>query len=129
MNYSLVYSKTTRAQVRSLHPLIKSRIKEKIELLKRNPYAGKYLQRELSVYCSLRVKRYRIIYKVKESDRKIEIHFIGPRKDIYELFKEKLENDPIWPDGVQESADKWGDFPTAEELRNSQGTDTEREPM
>ena len=93
MNFSLVYSKTTRDQIRSIHPLIKPLIREKIEVLRDNPYLGKNLQRELSGYYSLRVKRYRVIYKIKESDTKIEIHFVGHRKDIYELFREKVEKD------------------------------------
>lgn len=129
MKYSLIYSKTTRNQVKSLHPLIKAHIREKIELLKHNPYAGKYLQRELSAYCSLRVKRYRVIYRIKEDKRKIEIYFIGPRKDIYELFMEKLENDQIRPDSVNESADTWEDVPQVEKIRNNRDTDIGQEPM
>jgi mRNA interferase RelE/StbE len=93
LNYSLLYSETSRDQVRSIHPLIKPFIRERIEVLRENPYLGKNLQRELSGYYSLRVKRYRVIYKIKESDYKIEIHFVGHRKDIYELFREKVEKD------------------------------------
>jgi len=109
--------------------LLKSRIREKIELLRPNPYTGKYLQRELSAYCSLRIKRYRVIYKIDEANRKIEIHFIGPRKDIYELFREKLTNSNSWPDSIKESTDIWGDIPDASDLRKNQGTDISREQL
>ena len=61
------------------------------ESLMENPNSDKNLQRELSGYYSLKVKRYRIIYKIMESDYKIEIHFIGHRKNIYELFREQVE--------------------------------------
>jgi len=36
----------------------------------------------------MRAKRFRIIYKIKDNDQKVEIHYVGHRKDIYELFKE-----------------------------------------
>jgi len=109
--------------------LLKSRIREKIELLRSNPYTGKYLQKELSAFCSLRVKRYRVIYKIDEDNRKIEIHFIGPRKDIYELFRERLTNSTSWPDSVREPTDIWEDVPNASELRKNQGIDIEREQL
>jgi mRNA interferase RelE/StbE len=93
LNYSLIYSRTSRDQARSLHPLIKPYIRVRIETLREDPYLGKNLQRELSGYYSLRVKRHRVIYKIKESNNQIEIHFIGHRKGIYQLFREKVEKD------------------------------------
>ena len=30
-------------------------------------------------------------YKVKDSDQIVEIHYVGHRKDIYELFKEAID--------------------------------------
>jgi len=44
-------------------------------------------KREKKNYFSLRARRFRIIYMVKESTKTIEIHYVGHRKDIYELFK------------------------------------------
>ena len=93
LEYSLIYSRTSRDQARSLHPLIKPYIRARIAALRENPYLGKNLQRELSGYYSLRVKRHRIIYKIKASNYQIEIHFIGHRKDIYQLFREKVEKE------------------------------------
>jgi len=129
LKFTLVYSRTTRVQIRALHPMLKSRIREKVELLRHNPYAGKYLQRELSAYFSLRVKRYRFIYKIDQENRKIGIHFIGPRNDIYELFREQLTDRTYWSDSVKESSDLWEDIPDASELRKNQGTDVEREQL
>ena len=91
MAYQLLYSETSRMQIRKLHPRIKSAVKSKIEKLQENPYSGKWLERELSGYLSVRTKRFRVVYKVKDSDQIVEIHYVGHRKDIYELFKEAID--------------------------------------
>ncbi len=67
MEWKLFYSETAREQIRSLHPDLKTLIKSKTEALKENPFMGKFLERELSEYLSLRVKRFRIIYRTKVS--------------------------------------------------------------
>ena len=90
MSYQLLYSQTSMNQVRKLHPQIKSVVKAKIEQLRNNPFSGKWLEKELSGYLSLRARRFRVIYKIKDSDQTVEIHYVGHRKDIYELFKEAL---------------------------------------
>jgi mRNA interferase RelE/StbE len=88
--FRLLYSESCRKQIRNLPPQIKPAIKSRIEEIADNPLMGKLLERELSGYLSLRVHRYRIIYRVNESDRVIEVHFVGRRRDIYELFGEHL---------------------------------------
>ena len=90
MSYQLVYSETSRRQIRKLHPQIKSVVKSKIEKLRENPFSGKWLERELSGYLSMRAKRFRVIYKIRENEEAVEIHYVGHRKDIYELFKEAI---------------------------------------
>ncbi len=60
-------------------------------MLQENPYFGKGLEKELSGYLSIRARRFRVIYKINENDQAIEVHFIGHRKDIYQLFKEAIE--------------------------------------
>jgi mRNA interferase RelE/StbE len=90
MPYQLLYSETTRKQIKKLHPKIKAVVKTKIEKLQENPFSGKQLEKELSGYLSLRAKRFRIIYKIRDHNQTIEIHHIGHRKDIYELFKESI---------------------------------------
>ena len=93
MKYRLLYSETSRRQILRLHPQIKAAVKLQIKKLPENPFTGKLLEKELSGYLSLRTKRFRIIYKVKPDDRIVEIHYVGHRKDIYELFKENLERE------------------------------------
>jgi mRNA interferase RelE/StbE len=90
LNYSLLYSETSKRQVRRLHPDIKSHIKNKLEQISENPYLGKHLERELSGYLSFKSKRYRIIYRIREDEKLIEIHYVGHRKDIYELFSDEI---------------------------------------
>ena len=56
-----------------------------------NPFLGAPLILELSGIRSLHVSRYLVIYRIQEDDRVMEIHLVGPRKDIYEVFREFLE--------------------------------------
>lgn len=88
--FKLVYSATSRKQIKKLHPHLKPIVKAKIEQISDDPFIGKLLEKELSGYLSFRAKRFRIIYRVAEDTGTIEIHFIGHRKDIYELFGEQL---------------------------------------
>ncbi len=90
MSYQLLYSATLRKQIRKLHPQIKPVVKSKLEKLQENPFLGKWLEKQLSGYLSMRAKRFRIIYKIRNNEQTIEIHYVGHRKDIYELFKEVI---------------------------------------
>lgn len=87
--YRLVYSETSKNQVSKLHPELKSIIRSRLRAIKETPLAGKRLERELSGYRSLRAKRFRIIYKLNEPAKIIEVHYIGHRRDVYDLFAEK----------------------------------------
>jgi len=60
MSYQLLYSETSRNQIRKLHPQIKPVVKSKIEKLQENPFSGKWLEKELSGYLSLQAKRFRV---------------------------------------------------------------------
>jgi len=57
------------------------------------PFTGKWLEKEIAGYLSIRMKRFRIIYKINEDDRNVEIHHVGHRKDIYELFRDSISKD------------------------------------
>jgi mRNA interferase RelE/StbE len=89
--YQLLYSEISRNLIKKLHPQLKSVIKSKIELIRENPYIGKYLENELSGYLSFREKRYRIIYKIDEDNKTIQIHYVGHRRDVYELLNDHLK--------------------------------------
>jgi mRNA interferase RelE/StbE len=91
MEFRLVYSETVRDLIRKLHPDLKSIIRTRLKQIADNPYLGKPLVKELSGYYSLKAKRYRIIYKIQGASQEIQIHYLGYRKDIYQLFKEKKD--------------------------------------
>ena len=93
MAYHILYSETSRKQIRRLHPQIKSATKSSIERLQENPFTGKRLEKDISGYLSIRMKRFRIIYKINEDDHNVEIHHVGHRKDIYELFRDSISKD------------------------------------
>ena len=88
--FKLLYSETSRNQIKKLRPSLKPIVKAKIERISASPDIGKLLEKELSGYLSFRAKRYRIIYKVEEDTKIIEIHYVGHRRDIYEILGEQL---------------------------------------
>ena len=90
MSCRLVYEPGARTLVRRLPPDLKPAIKRAIESLQHDPYAGKPLRFELAGYRSLRSQKYRIIYRLRVNERVVEIHYLGARRDVYELFRALL---------------------------------------
>ncbi len=88
--WKVAYSETCRNQVRFLAPSMKSVIKQRIEEIREDPYVGKPLERELSGIYSHRARRFRILYTIDSTSHTIQLHYVGHRKDIYELFKNLL---------------------------------------
>jgi mRNA-degrading endonuclease RelE of RelBE toxin-antitoxin system len=88
--YRLAYAAICRRQILGLPPFLKPLVRRAIEQLAEEPYSGKRLERELSGYLSLRAKRYRIIYRINEGAQTVEIHYVGHRRDIYEVFSEEI---------------------------------------
>jgi len=76
--------------VRSLHPQLKKKVRAALEAILSAPASGKELKEELAGLRSLRVSRYRIIYRIS-AGRRIEIVAIGPRDRIYEETYRMLE--------------------------------------
>ena len=91
MPYQIIYSETSRKIIRRLHPSIKPLIKQRIEGLREDPFLGKALERELTGYYSLRSKKYRVIYRLDHPGKTIQIHYLGYRKDIYDIFRKLIE--------------------------------------
>lgn len=83
MRFRLRVTEEVAAFLRSLHPEIKRKIRGALELVASDPASGKFLQDELQGLKSLKVGRFRIIYK-EGSRGIIEVVAIGPRKVIYE---------------------------------------------
>jgi mRNA interferase RelE/StbE len=70
--------------IRGLHPEIKRKVKGSLKMLVADPNAGKPLKDELEGSRSLRVSRFRIVYRSAEPGREIQVVAIGPRERIYE---------------------------------------------
>ncbi|KYK32699.1 MAG: hypothetical protein AYK18_15635 [Theionarchaea archaeon DG-70] len=63
---------------------MRKRIRKKLEELQEYPERGNHLR--YSVFWSLRVGDYRIIYEIDKKEQKVIILFIGHRKDVYDDF-------------------------------------------
>ena len=73
-----------------IHPENKKYIKKALKELRQNPYTGKDLQEELFGFNSLRIKKYSIIYDIKEDEYLLRIYYIGQRSNVYEQFRQML---------------------------------------
>ena len=73
-----------------IHPENKKYIKKALKELRQNPYTGKDLQEELFGFNSLRIKKYRIIYDIREDEYLLRIYYIGQPSDVYEQFRQML---------------------------------------
>lgn len=73
-----------------IHPENKKYIKKALKELRQNPYTGKDLQEELFGFNSLRIKKYRIIYDIREDEYLLRIDYIGQRSNVYEQFRQML---------------------------------------
>ena len=71
------------ALIRSLHPRIKRKLRAALDEIASNPDAGKSLRDELAGLRSLRLGKYRAIYRVR-AGRRIDLVAFGPREGIYE---------------------------------------------
>ena len=84
MAYKIELSPRAYRFLKKLDRNQKGRIKKKILFLNNNPSLGKSLTN--SIYFSLRIGDYRVIYRIKRRDKKIKILFIGHRKNVYTEF-------------------------------------------
>jgi mRNA interferase RelE/StbE len=69
--------------IRGLHPGIKRKLRAALGSLIDDPLTGKALKDELDGLRSLRVARFRVIYRIGRKGL-IEVVAVGPRKSIYE---------------------------------------------
>ena len=88
--YELRFTPEASRLVACLPPETKRLIKASLDEVTLDPFKGSELQRELSGFRSLKPKRFRVIYKVNEVESLIEVYYVGPRKDVYESFRELL---------------------------------------
>lgn len=82
--YRLILSPQALKQLKTIKRAHQSAVKLTIEDIKENPSIGKPLTRELTGRFSYRVGLYRIIYKVNQKDKIINILNAGHRSTVYD---------------------------------------------
>lgn len=84
MSYNILLHPKAHMFLDKLDQEMRKRIRKKMEGLKQYPERGNHLR--YSVFWSLRVGDYRIIYEIDKKEQKVTILFIGHRKDVYDDF-------------------------------------------
>ena len=90
MAFRARYTPEASAIIKKLHPTIKAAVRAGITEIMKAPLDGRELQLELKGFRSLRVGKHRVIYRINEEESYIEIHYVGPRRDVYESFRDLL---------------------------------------
>lgn len=82
--YRVRYTPEAGGRIRKLHPEVKQEIRDAIRTLQDAPLTGHALQQELFGYRSYRVRSYRIMYRLNDDERTIDVIFIGQRRNVYQ---------------------------------------------
>ena len=90
--YRVKLTPTALNMLNSLHPEVRKQLKATLKELYDKPLLGKELREELVNFRSLKMKRYRAIYRVDNHNKHIVVYAIGHRKDIYEIFSELIQS-------------------------------------
>ena len=85
MSYQLIFSDTAQHLFKNATPDLRVGFKRKLEQIKKRPTVGKPLLKKLAGYYSLRTRQLRIIYKILSERNILEVHYLGPRRDMYEI--------------------------------------------
>ena len=84
MTYELLYTKSALRDIKKLDRVAKKKLAKALERLRKNPrsLSKKLTLKKLGGY-RYRVGNYRVVFDIK--GKKIIIHRVGHRKDIYTL--------------------------------------------
>jgi mRNA interferase RelE/StbE len=77
--------------VQGLHPDLKRKVRTALDRIARDAASGKALRSELEGLRSLKVGRFRIVYRA--GDRVVDIVAVGPRESIYQETLRLLQRD------------------------------------
>lgn len=91
--YVARFTEEAAARVRKLHPEVKKHIRAGIDRIRGSPFDGHPLQDDLAGLRSLRVGGHRVVYRVQETSRTLDIILVGPRRDIYEELRDRVLRD------------------------------------
>ncbi len=81
--------------VRTLPPEVKRQIKQALIHLTEFPGAGKPLTGELAGLHSYRMRRFRIVYQLTASERRLLVLHVGHRQTVYEELARRLKEPPL----------------------------------
>ena len=90
MRFSIHYRPVAASILRNLAPEAKTAVRRGIDELIKDPFLGKELGGQLAGFRSHRARRYRIIYRIDETGRLLDVYYVGLRRDVYEAFAELL---------------------------------------
>jgi len=84
-----------RYHIRTLPPEVKRQIKQALIHLTAFPGAGKPLTGELAGLHSYRMRRFRIVYQLTASERRLLVLHVGHRQTVYEELARRLKEPPL----------------------------------
>ncbi len=78
--------------IRGLHPQLKQKVRGSLRTVLKDPYSGRPLRGELEGLWTVRVSRFRLIYRIRRR-RQIEVVALGPRERIYKETLRRVKKD------------------------------------
>ncbi|MBI2334670.1 type II toxin-antitoxin system RelE/ParE family toxin [Candidatus Daviesbacteria bacterium] len=81
--FELRISKRAEKQIKKLKKEYQAEVIEMLADIKENPLLGKSLARDLNDRFSYRIRVYRIIYKINQADKVIDVLSAGHRSRAY----------------------------------------------
>jgi addiction module RelE/StbE family toxin len=88
--FGVRYTPECARLISKLPPEVKRLVRSAIDSLRAKPTTGTELTGEFEGYRSQRVRRYRIIYGINETESFIEVYHVGHRRDVYETLRSLL---------------------------------------
>ena len=89
-SYRVRYTPDAARLIGTLPLEVKRVLRSAIDELRRGPEEGGELVGEFLGYRSLRVRRYRVIYRMHDEDASVDIYPVGLRRDVYETLRTLL---------------------------------------
>lgn len=90
IRYRVILPEDARERIKHIPPQLKQKIRAALDLLEREPRAGKPLERELVGLWTYPVAPFRIVYLIEPSHREVQVIGLGHRRDIYDIILKRL---------------------------------------
>jgi addiction module RelE/StbE family toxin len=84
--YEVIVSAEVAKDLRHLPKQVQRAVVEALSALAEDPRAGKPLTAELAGVWSLRRGDYRLLYRIDDEARRVEVARVGHRRDVYRRF-------------------------------------------